>query len=88
MKKAFNKILEFIKQMITSGSGVSSKRVAGIIGWIAFIWVIIYCTIQDKFLFLPLFHILVIVSLAICSSALLGLETITNIWNNGKNKNL
>lgn len=82
MKKVFNKILEFIKQMITSGSGVSSKRVAGIIGWIAFIWVIIYCTIQDKQA--PLMA----ETLAICSSALLGLETITNIWNNGKNKNL
>lgn len=82
MKKAFNKILEFIKQMITSGSGVSSKRVAGIIGWMAFIWVIIYCTIQDKQA--PLMA----ETLAICSSALLGLETITNIWNNGKNKNL
>ena len=82
MKKAFNKILEFIKQMMTSGSGVSSKRVAGIIGWIAFIWVVIYCTIQDKQA--PLMA----ETLAICSSALLGLETITNIWNNGKNKNL
>ena len=82
MKKAFNKILEFIKQMMTSGSGVSSKRVAGIIGWMAFIWVIIYCTIQDKQA--PLMA----ETLAICSSALLGLETITNIWNNGKNKNL
>lgn len=82
MKKAFNKILEFIKQMITSGSGVSSKRVAGIIGWIAFIWVVIYCTIQDKQA--PFMA----ETLAICSSALLGLETITNIWNNGKNKNL
>jgi hypothetical protein len=82
MKKVFNKILEFIKQMITSGSGVSSKRVAGIIGWMAFIWVIIYCTIQDKQA--PLMA----ETLAICSSALLGLETITNIWNNGKNKNL
>lgn len=82
MKKVFNKILEFIKQMITSGSGVSSKRVAGIIGWMAFIWVIIYCTIQDKQA--PLMA----ETLAICSSALLGLETITNIWNNDKNKNL
>lgn len=82
MKKVFSKILEFIKQMITSGSGVSSKRVAGIIGWMAFIWVIIYCTIQDKQA--PLMA----ETLAICSSALLGLETITNIWNNGKNKNL
>ena len=82
MKKVFNKILEFIKQMMISGSGVSSKRVAGIIGWIAFIWVIIYCTIQDKQA--PLMA----ETLAICSSALLGLETITNIWNNGKNKNL
>ena len=82
MKNVFNKIIEFIKQMITSGSGVSSKRVAGIIGWMAFIWVIIYCTIQDKQA--PLMA----ETLAICSSALLGLETITNIWNNGKNKNL
>ena len=82
MKKVFNKILEFIKQMLTSGSGVSSKRVAGIIGWISFIWVIIYCTIQETQA--PLMAD----TLAICSSALLGLETITNIWNNGKNKNL
>ena len=82
MKTFFNKAIEFLKQMLTSGSGVSSKRVAGIIGWISFIWVIIYCTIQEKQTQLKS------ETLAICSSALLGLETITNIWNNGKNKNL
>ena len=82
MKTFFNKAIEFLKQMLTSGSGVSSKRVAGIIGWISFIWVIIYCTIQERQA--PLMAD----TLAICSSALLGPETITNIWNNGKNKNL
>lgn len=82
MKTFFKKVIEFIKQMLTSGSGVSSKRVAGMIGWFVFLWVIIYCTIQSKEA--PLMS----ETLAICSSALLGLETITNIWNNGKNKNL
>ena len=48
MKTFFNKVIEFLKQMLTSGSGVSSKRVAGIIGWISFIWVVIYCTTQYR----------------------------------------
>ena len=68
------KIIEFIKLMFTSNSGISSKRVFGAIGWISFVFICLYCTFQ---------HIQAPVmcdTLAICSSALLGLDTITGIW--------
>lgn len=74
MKTLLNKIIEFIKQMLTSGSGVSSKRVSGFIGWIAFIVIVSYCTVNR--IQAPT----ITDTLAVCSTALLGLETITNIW--------
>jgi hypothetical protein len=40
-----NKIQEFLKQMITSHSGVSSKRVCGVLGFLTILFVLIYCTI-------------------------------------------
>lgn len=72
------KIIEFIKLMFTSNSGISSKRVSGFIGWITFIFICLYCTFQ---------HTQAPVmcdTLAICSSALLGLDTITGIWKRGR----
>ena len=64
----------FLRQMITSHSGISSKRVCGVIGFIAILFVLIYCTIQgieapimvDTFIY------------AIC--LLLGIDSVTGIW--------
>lgn len=78
-----NKIKEFLKQMITSHSGISSKRVCGVLGFLAILFVLIYCTICgiqaplmiDTFIY------------AIC--LLLGIDSITGIWkkfNNNEKK--
>ena len=69
-------LLNFLKQMITSHSGISSKRVCGVIGFVAVIFVLIYCTVQgiqapamiDTFIY------------AIC--LLLGIDSVTGIWKN------
>lgn len=66
----------FLKQMITSHSGISSKRVCGVIGFVTVLFVFIYCTIQgiqaptmvDTFIY------------AIC--LLLGIDSVTGIWKN------
>ena len=68
------KFIGFIKDMFTSNTGVSSKRVSGFIGWLSFISICVYCTINN--VQAPD----VAEVLAICSSGLLGLETITAIW--------
>ena len=62
-----------------SHSGVSSKRVCGIIGFIVIIFVLIYCTICniqaptmiDTFIY------------AIC--LLLGIDSVTSIWKTFRN---
>lgn len=67
-------IKEYIKLMITSHSGISSKRVCGVIGFLVITFVLIYCTICgiqapamiDTFVY------------AIC--LLLGIDSITGIW--------
>ena len=69
-------IQTFLKQMVTSHSGISSKRVCGVIGFVAVIFVLIYCTVQgiqaldmiDTFIY------------AIC--LLLGIDSVTGIWKN------
>lgn len=69
-------IQTFLKQMVTSHSGISSKRVCGVIGFIAVLFVLIYCTVQgiqapamiDAFIY------------AIC--LLLGIDSVTGIWKN------
>ena len=66
----------FLKQMITSHSGISSKRVCGVIGFVAVLFVLIYCTVQgiqapvmiETFIY------------AIC--LLLGIDSVTGIWKN------
>ena len=71
-----SKLLNFLKQIITSHSGISSKRVCGVIGFIAVLFVFIYCTVQgiqapamiDTFIY------------AIC--LLLGIDSVTGIWKN------
>lgn len=72
------KIVNFLKLMITSHSGISSKRVCGVIGFMALLFVLIYCTINgvqaplmiDTFIY------------AIC--LLLGIDSVTGIWKNFK----
>lgn len=65
---------EYIISMITSNSGISSKRVCGVLGFLVVLFIVIYCTITgtqapnmiDTFIY------------AIC--LLLGIDSITGIW--------
>ena len=41
------KIKEFIKLIVTSHSGISSKRVCGCLGFLVIMFVIIFCTVSN-----------------------------------------
>lgn len=79
------KFWEYIKLMITAHSGISSKRVCGVLGFLTIIVVIIFCSTQV----VQAPEILETFIWAVCM--LLGLDSITDIWkkdNNDKtNKN-
>lgn len=67
-------IVNFLKQLITAHTGISSKRVCGVVGFITVIGVLIYCTInvvQAPTMIEPFMYV-------IC--ALLGIDSITGIW--------
>lgn len=74
------KFIQFVKGMVTSHSGISSKRVCGVIGWIVAMIVLLYCTI----------HViqapLMIDTFLVCCMALLGIDSITGIWKKFDNK--
>ena len=67
-------IVNFLKQLITAHTGISSKRVCGVVGFITVIGVLIYCTInvvQAPTMIEPFMYV-------IC--ALLGIASITGTW--------
>ncbi len=68
----------FLKNMLSSNDCVSSKRVAGFLGWISCIGVTIYCTIKT------IESPGIAETLFICSTSLLGLETIFNVFKKDK----
>lgn len=68
------KIKEFLKLMITTHSGISSKRVCGVLGFLIIMFVIIFCTVTA--VEAPV--ILETFIWAVC--ALLGIDSITSIW--------
>jgi len=69
-----NKILQYLKLMVTAHSGFSSKRVCGVAGFIIIILILLYCTIMgiqapgitETFIY------------AVC--LLLGIDSITGVW--------
>ncbi len=67
-------IKEYIKLMITSHSGISSKRVCGVLGFLITMFVIIFCTISN--IQAPL--IMDTFIWAVCM--LLGIDSVTGIW--------
>ena len=69
------KFITFLKQMFTSHSGISSKRVCGVIGWFVGMAVLVYCTIA------VVQAPLMIDTYLICVMALLGIDSIIGIWN-------
>lgn len=40
-----NKIIQWLKLIVTSDSGISSKRVCGVLGFLVISFVLIYCAI-------------------------------------------
>lgn len=73
-------IKEYLKLIITAHSGISSKRVCGIIGFLVIIFLVIFCTVYG--IQAPL--ILETFIWAVCT--LLGIDSITGIWKNFNNK--
>lgn len=68
------KFKEYLKLMITSHSGISSKRVCGALGFLVITFVIIFCTVAT--VQAPI--ILETFIWAVC--ALLGIDSVTGIW--------
>lgn len=65
---------EYIKLMITSHSGISSKRVCGVLGFLVIMFVIVFCTIAQTQA--PI--ILETFIWAVCM--LLGIDSVTGIF--------
>ena len=68
------KIKEYLILMITSHSGISSKRVCGVLGFLVIMFVIVFCTIVQTQA--PI--IIETFIWAVCM--LLGIDSVTSIW--------
>ncbi len=73
-EKVIKTFKDFLLKMFTAESGLSSKRVCGFLGWIVCLFICIYCTIM------VIQAPLILETLFICSTALLGLDSVTRIW--------
>lgn len=71
-------IKEYLKLMITSHSGISSKRVCGVLGFLVIMFVIVFCTVAETQALL----IMETFIWAVCM--LLGIDSITGIWKDFK----
>lgn len=71
---------EFIKSMLRGESGISSKRVCGVLGWLVSIAIIGYCTITNT----QAPEIMDTFILGIMG--LLGIDSVTNIWKGKRNE--
>lgn len=69
-----DKFKDFIVKMLSSNSGISSKRVCGVIGWIVCLIVLMYCSIQ----IIQAPDIMEVIVWT--STMLLGVDSITGIW--------
>ena len=67
----------FIKDMLTNGTGVSSKRINGTLGWLLCSFVFIYSSISKG---LGEYHLLY---MGFCT-ALLGLDSVFKMFKNRK----
>lgn len=72
------KLKEYIKLIITAHSGISSKRVCGVLGFLVIMFVIVFCTVAETQA--PL--IMETFIWAVCM--LLGIDSITGIWKDFK----
>ena len=70
---------DFLVKLITAHTGISSKRVCGVLGFLVIIFILLYCTIcsiQAPLIIEPFIY-------AVCM--LLGIDSITGIWKNKNN---
>ena len=70
----------FIKDMLTNGTGVSSKRVNGTLGWLLCSFIFVYSAISKN---IGDFHLLYI-SL---TAGLLGLDSVLKTFKKNENEN-
>lgn len=75
------KIKEFLKLIITSHSGISSKRVCGVLGFLVIMFAIIFCTVTG----IQAPTMLETFIWAVCM--LLGIDSVTGIWKDFKKDN-
>ena len=67
--------LQLLKNIFSNNSEPSIKRISGFIGWMVGVWVVIFCTLHA----IPAQGI--VLEFLILSTALLGLDTIMNVFN-------
>lgn len=68
-------IKEIIKSIfLAQADSISSKRVCGVLGWVISLGILIYCTL------LQIQAPAMVDSIILGSTALLGVDSITNIW--------
>lgn len=70
---------DFLIKLITAHTGISSKRVCGVLGFLVIMLQLIYCTIMQ----IQLPDITETFIYAVC--LLLGIDSVTNIFKNNKN---
>lgn len=71
---------KFITSILSGEKGsLSSKRLCGFIGWLVCVSVLLMCTVWDRQA--PEMTATIIYA----STALLGLDSVTDIWKNSKN---
>ena len=67
------KFVTFLKQVFTSHSGISSKRLCGVVGWFVCLGVLIYCAVN------VIQAPLMIDTVLLCCMGLLGIDSVTGI---------
>lgn len=72
------KFKEFILKTIQSHSGISSKRVCGIAGWLVCLCILVYCAIKQTQAPNAIDNIIY------ACMGLLGIDSITGIWKDKK----
>ena len=70
---------QFLKSIfLNQPNSISSKRICGVIGWFVCLGILIYCTIA------VIQAPVMIDTIIISSTALLGVDSIANIWKDPK----
>ena len=70
---------QFLKSIFLNQPGsISSKRICGVIGWFICLGILIYCTIM------VIQAPVMVDSIVIASTTLLGVDSIANIWKDPK----